>query len=357
MPSDARTSRALDALAAYRDRYRSAVSAAHDQMAGYLAAHRARSYGRAQTVATELGRFAAGRIDAERFSALFADAHVLTTETSERVERLVGVLAELLAEGDALFTCDVPRAADMHEFVDRAIAQAGRVFGAVLAFQAVKTGTYRPERHDAGVLAFPFERWNHSERLLALPLVVEVDGADLNAEALVEYLDGGVAIILVVRGACSPAPLVRVITPGVLVVQTTDVAELRVIADRDVPAIAALVPPESARFVHDPRGGGSLRSRLQITSLPSERPKHPLGSRSAWQQREELAQLLELAQLRELEPAAAPVSAVDSAPSVLAGPSVSGVAPHDAGAVDRLASWLLAGAGLSTSVQAGGGDR
>lgn len=357
MPSDARTSRALDALAAHRGRYRSAVSAAHDQMAGYLAAHRARSYGRAQTVATELGRFAAGRIDAERFGALFTEPQVLTTETTECVERLVGVLAELLAEGDALFTCNVPPGADMHEFVDRAIAQAGRVFGAVLAFQAVRTGTYRRERHDAGVLGFPFARWNRSERLLAFPLIIEVDGADLNAEALTEYLDGRVAIVIVVRGACSPAPLVRLVTPGTLVVQTTDVAELRVVADCDAPAIAALVPSESARFVHDPRAGRSLRSRLQIACMPLDRPKHPLGARSTSQQQEELAQLLELAQLRELEPAGAAVSASATVPSGSAGASVSGVAPQDAGAVDRLTSWLLAEAGLGAAAPATGGTQ
>ena len=156
MPSDARLPRALDALAEHRARYRSAVAAAHDQMAGYLAAHRARTHGHAQTAAKELGRFAAGRIDAERFGALFTESHALTVDTTERVERLVGVLAELLAEGDALFTCEVPPGGDVRAAVDGTIAQAGRVFGVVLAFQALKTGTYRPERHDAGVLAFPF---------------------------------------------------------------------------------------------------------------------------------------------------------------------------------------------------------
>lgn len=357
MPSDARTTRALDALAAHRARYRSAVSAAHDQMAGYLAAHRARSQGQAQAVAKELGRFAAGRIDAERFGALFTDAHVLTTETAEHVERLVGVLAELLAEGDALFTCEVPPGGDMRSFVDGAIAQAGRVFGTVLAFQAVKTGTYRPARHDEGVLAFPFARWNRSERLLALPLIVEVDGADLNAEALTEYLDGRIAIVIVVRGVCSPAPLVRVVTPGVLVLQASDVTELRALADCDTPAIAALVPPEAARFIHDPRVGRSLHSRLQIASIPSESPKSALGGRSAWQLSEELAQLRALAQLRELEASAPAVTVPDSAPSGPVGTSASGVEPRDDGAVDRLTSWLLAGAGLATAANGAGGER
>jgi len=356
MPSDARTSRALDALAAHRARYRSAVSAAQDQMAGYLAAHRARTHGRGQTIAKELGRFAAGRIDTERFGAVFTEPHVLSADTTERVERLVGVLAALLAEGDALFTCEVAPGSDVREAVDRAIAQAGRVFGAVLAFQALKTGTYRPERHDAGVLAFPFAQWNRSERLLSLPLVVEVDGADLRADAFTDYLDGRVAIVIVVRGACSPAPLVRLVTPGTLVVQASDVAELRLLADLDGPALAALVPTDAARFVHDPRAGDTLHARLRVVAIPSEPPRHPLGARSAWQHAEELAQLRELAHLRELQPIAT-ATAPDSAIAVAAAASASAPDERSDRDVDRLTSWLLAEAGLAATTPAGGNEQ
>jgi hypothetical protein len=348
MPSDPRTPHALEALAEPRGRYRSAVAAAQDQMAGYLAAHRARTHGRAQTVARELGRFAAGRIDAERFGALFTEPHTLTADTTERVERLVGVLAELLAEGDALFTCEVAPGGDVREAVDRAIAQAGRVFGVVLAFQALKTRTYRPERHDAGVLAFPFAQWNRSERLLSLPLVVEVDGADLRADAFTEYLDGRVAIVVVVRGACAPAPLVRLVTPGMLVVQASDVAELRLVANHDGPAIVALVPPEAARFVHDPHAGPTLQTRLRVAAIPSELPRTALGAQSAWQQREELAQLREL---QSLVPAFAP----DSATGVTAAASAPAPVPNSDRDVDRLTSWLLAEAGLGAAAPAAGG--
>jgi hypothetical protein len=352
MPSDARTPHALDALAEHRARYRSAVAAAHDQMAGYLAAHRARTHGHAQTAARELGRFAAGRIDAERFGALFTESHALTVDTTERVERLVGVLSELLAEGDALFTCEVAPGGDMREAVDRAIAQAGRVFGAVLAFQALKTGTYRAARHDAGVLAFPFAQWNRSERLLSLPLVVEVDGADLRADACSDYLDGRVAIVVVVRGACSPAPLVRLVTPGMFVIQAADVAELRLVANHDGPAIVALVPPDAARFVHDPRAGQTLHARLRVAAIPSEPPRHPLGGRSVWQQREELVQLRSLVELREIQPVAVTTSA--AAAVVATAASGPGLVPASDGDVDRLTSWLLAEAGLGAATPAAG---
>jgi hypothetical protein len=354
MPSDARTAHVLDALAEHRARYRSAAAAAHDQMAGYLAAHRARTHGRAQTAAKELGRFAAGRIDAERFGTLFSEPHALPADTTERIERLIGALAALLAEGDALFVCDVAPGGDVREAVDRAIAQVGRVFGIVLAFQALKTGTYRPERHDAGVLAFPFAQWNRSERLLSLPLVVEVDGADLRADAFTDYLDGRVAIVIVVRGACAPAPLVRLVTPGMLVVQASAPAELRLLADHDGPAIAALVPTEAARFVHDPRAGQSLEERLRVTAIPSEPPRHPLGARSVWQQREELAQLGALAQLTQLQSMATP-TASNAATGVTAAASAPLPGERSGHDIDRLTTWLLTEAGFGAADAAAGG--
>ena len=344
MPSDARTRRALDALAEQRTRYRSAVSAAHDQMAGYLVAHRARTQGQAQVAAKELGRFAAGRIDAERFGALFANTHTLSAEITERVERLVGVLAELLAEGDELFTCDTPPGGDLRDNIERTIANVGRVFGAVLAFQALKTGVYRPERHDTDVAAFPFARWNRSERVLGLPLVVEVDGADVRAEALAEYLDGRVTIVLVIRGSSSPVPLVRLITPGTFVIQATDVAELAPLSICGGPAIAALVSDEAARFVADPRAAGSMQPWLRVTHVPTVLPTQPLGSRSVWQQLEELGQLktLERAATIAAEPATTPLVAVQAA-------------PLDEPSVERLAGWLLAEAGLDATLGAAGG--
>ena len=348
MPSDARTARALEALARHRSQYRSAVAAAHDQMAGYLAAHRARTHGFAQVVAKELGRFAAGRIDTERFGALFADAHSLSGETAERVERLVGVLAELLAAGDELFVCEVPPGGDLRAQVDRALAQAGRVFGVVLAFRALKTGVYRPERHDEDVAAFPFARWNRSERLLGIPLVVELDGADVRAETLADYVDGRVAIVLVIRGASTPAPLARLITPGTLVVQTTDVAELALLSTSDTPAIAALVPDGAARFVHDPRPERLTPTRLRVTSLPLEAPRQPLGARSVWQQAEELAQLRTLQQLEAIAPAQPP--AVTATPTS----APREAAPVEGAAVDQLAGWLLAEAGFGAPATGGG---
>jgi hypothetical protein len=354
MPSDARTAGALEALAGHRSQFRSAVSAAHDQMAGYLAAHRARTHGHAQVVARELGQFAAGRIDTERFGALFADAHFLTPENAERIERLVGLLAELLAEQDELFTCDVPPGGNLHSDVERAIAQAGRVFAAVLAFQAIKNGTYRAERHDEDVRGFPFSKWNRSERLLGFPLVVEVDGADAHAEGLADYIDGRMAIVLVIRGSSTPAPLVRLISPGTFVLQTNDVAELGALAHCDAPVVAALVGPNATRFIHDPRAARSAQARLRVTYVPLDPPRQPLGARSVWQQTEELAQLRTLEQLGRPE---AVLASPNVLPAAVDTPSKTAGAPLDDRDVDRLAGWLLAEAGLAASAAANGAAR
>lgn len=353
MPSDARTAGALDALADHRTRFRSAISAAHDQMAGYLAAHRARTHGHAQIVARELGHFAAGRIDAERFGELFADAHFLTAENAERIERLVGVLAELLAEGKELFTCEVPKGGDLHAEVERAIAQAGRVFAAVLTFQAIKTGSYRADRHDDDVRAFPFAKWNRSERLLGFPLLVEVDGADAHAEGLSDYLDGRMMIVLVIRGSSTPAPLVRLITPGAFVMQASDVADLSVLSTYDGPAVAALVPPNATRFIHDPRAVRAMQARLRVTYVPLDPPHQPLGARSVWQQTEELAQL------RTLEQLGRPEAVLATPPELPASGTVAKPTggPLDERDIDRLAGWLLAEAGVAAPAAANGAAR
>jgi hypothetical protein len=357
MPSDVRTPRVLEALAEARDRYRSAVSTAHDQMAGYLATHRARTHGHAQVVARDLGKFAVGRIDAERFGALFSETRSLASEVVERVERLVGVLAELLAEGDELFIADVPPGGNLRDTVERAVAHAGRAFGAVSAFQALKNGEYRPERHDPAVLSLPFARWNRRERVLAPPLVVEVDGADVRAEALSEYMDGRMAIALVVRGAASPAPLARLIAPGTFVVQTTEPDDLRTVIACDCPVVVALVTRESATFTHDPRAGRSLQVRLRVTSTPSDAPRNTLGWRSAWQQHEELAHLQLLAGVSdEHEPARAARTAAERDQPALT-PDARSPSP-DAQAVDRLTNWLLAESGLAAGEPIGvGGTR
>lgn len=324
MPSDPRTVFALSAVAEPCARFRVAVENARDQMRAYLATHRTHSDDRASNVMRELGSFALGRIDTNRFASVFSAVGNVGYEVVARIERCIAVLDDVLARGDDLFVVDVPRGSNVSAAVDAAFALAGRAFGAVLAFQAAKTGSYRDEQHDRLLESFPFGRWNRSERLIAPPLVIEIDGADFSGGHLTPFIDGSVRIIAVIRGASSPAPLAHLITPGVLVLQSVSADPLSTLAEFDGPAVGALVSNAAAAFVHDPRRGASLRDRLRIDSF-SEPPTHSIGPCSVWQQREELAHLNLLAK----------------------------IAAEENAQVDTLASWLLQASGLGTAQPAG----
>ncbi|HEX6058534.1 MAG TPA: hypothetical protein VFZ11_05900 [Gemmatimonadaceae bacterium] len=325
-PADGRIRRALEALSPQAERYRAAVGRARDAMREHLASRRAQSDGGAARAALELGRFADGRVDSGRFAALFTGAQILEADAAERIGRCASVLDDLLERGDALFVHDLPSGGDVRRTIDAALADAGRLFGAVLAFQALRGGAYRAEEHEAGLGAFPYGRWNRGERLLAPPLVIAVDGADLDAASAAGVLDGGARLVFVVRGASTPAPLLRLVTPGTLVLQAADAEALVALRDFDGPAVAALLPDGAARFAHDPRAGRTLAERLVVSHLPDAAPRRAIGGRSTWQQREELAQLAELSRLG----------------------AIARDAPADS-SVDALASWLVAQTGLGAA--------
>ncbi|AHG92620.1 hypothetical protein J421_5085 (plasmid) [Gemmatirosa kalamazoonensis] len=292
MPSDDQIAVALAATAVPRERFRAAVVAAAEQIDAYLDAHRAAD---AETPAlAALGAFARGRVDAARFAALFDTAPALAPESSFALRRAGDVLRTLHAAGDAAFAVDVPPGGDLHAAVQRAVTSLGRAYAAGRVFRAVRAGVYRAETHAPPLDGLPFARWNAAARDLAPPLVIEVDDADLRAVSLAELLDGQMKLVLVVRGASAGAPLVRLITPGVLVMQTANANDLATVASFDGPAVAALVPESAARFVHDPTAGGTLAERLAVHALPAAAPATGSGDRSAWQLREELAQLAAL---------------------------------------------------------------
>ena len=381
MPSDSmppvagdRIAAALQALAEPRARYDAALAGALERMREYVAAHRPEARAASEAAATELGRFAGGRIDVDRFAALFEE-RALSPDVVALIERAAGVIAELQSYGDALFVAHVPTGGDLRRVVAGALAEAGRAFGAALAFQAARTGVRRTEWHERLLAGAPFTYWNRTERLLAPPLVVDVDGGDLNAEALAEFLDGALKVVLVVRGEASPAPLARLVTPGTFVVQATEPSALGRFAASGAPGIAALLPASCAQFSHDPAAGPTLGERLTISHLPTAAARGSTGSRSAQQQREELAQLTLLAEVADLarlhasapgSSAAAPganapagggaVTAgassganvpVGGAPRAVPAARTNGTVAGDAGTVDALATWLLAQAGLA----------
>lgn len=317
------------ALARSREAFRSALAATVEQVRGFLSAERARGSA-GDGAAAELGGFAAGRIDPARFDALFSRSRSVDAATLERIEAVHAELSALSQSGDALLEAEVPAGGTLRDSVAAVLAGVGRVFAAARAFEALRGGRFREAEHGDGL---PYERWSRAERLLAPPVAVRVPGRGLRAEALAEFLDGAQKIVLDVRGDCPLAPLVRLVTPGVFVLQTADGTGLDRFAQWAGPGVAALVPEGSARFAHDPAGGPRPFERTTIGFLPEARAG---AGRSASEQAEERRQLEALA-ARPPEPAAAPA------------PAAAPLAVPAGDPADRLAAWLLSHAELGES--------
>lgn len=320
--------RALRALEPRIAAYHAAVAGAVDELRAILARERTAPEGSAHRFAGELGAFAAGRIDVHRFAALFAGDASLESAALDRIEAAAETLSEVLEWGVELHLVDVQPGGDLRSAVRSALAVAGRAFAAARAAEAARGGRYRAEEHDVFVHGFPFSRWNRAERLSSPPLVVEVDGGDVQAGALAEILDGSMKVILVVRGEAPPAPLVRLITPGTWVAQLGSAEALETLSalvTDDAPAIVAICPEGCARFVHQPRAG------LRVEHLPAEAPRRPVGSFGVFQQAEELRQLAALAT------GGAALEAVTRTPANGNGHG----APAPATPADKLAAWLL----------------
>lgn len=340
MPSerDDRVRLALDALASPVQRYRTAVAATVEQVSRQLEAQRASADGRVAQLAAELGPLAAGRVDVEGLASFIGRSEAVEPGALEAMEAALGTLRDLLARGEELFVVRVDGGGRLAEAVAAAFAEAGRAFGAARVVELAKSGSYRAEEHQGWLAGFPFDAWSRAERRLAPPLVIEVDGRDLRAAGLAEFLDGAVKLVLVVRGEASPAALVRLITPGTFVLQTVDGSGLDRLAAAEGPGVAALVPEGAARFLHDPAAGREPWERLRVDFLPDSPPRRALGGMSAAQQAEELAQLRALV--------ATPAAGVTAAG---VGPGAVGAAapPAPADPVDKLAAWLLRQADLS----------
>ncbi len=322
----------LDQLSSSRDAYHAALRLAAEQVRGYLSACREGSDGLAGRAATELGEFGRGRVDPEKFATFFLARTTPPARSVRAVERALQVLEELDSCGDDLFVHAVEPGGDLRAIVEDAFASAGRAFGAARIVDLVRTGRYEPRDHDRLLDRLPFRTWNRAERRLAPPLVIEVDGSDLFASSLGEYLDGTAKMFLLVREPSAPAPLARLITPGTFVMQTTAVADLSPAVETIRPAIAAVMPEGSATFIHDPAAGKQVWERLEVTHRPDREPKRALGGLSASQQAEDLKLLDVLS-----EKATAPVT-IGAAMGEETQKTESEAAPDP---VDRLASWLL----------------
>jgi hypothetical protein len=340
MPSDKttdeRASHALVVLAKAREDYHSALVATSEELRSLLEAGSASAESRAERTAAELGSFAVGRIDIERFASFEETGEPVAVTEAPRLESAARTLRSLLEQGPDLYHIRVEPGSDLRDAVSSGLGRAGRAFGAARTVELSRSGRYDEAAHGGWMDSFPPTLWNRRERQLAPPLVVEVDGSDLRPGGLAEFMDGEQKIVLVVQGPAPPAALARLITPGLVVVQTEEPADLAAVAEADGPAIAALVPADACRFVHLPAIDGG-RGRLTVQHMPTEEPKRPLGGISAFQQAEGLRHLQALAAGWGLS---TPEAAVPS------GDGASAPAPSTS-AADTLAAWILRQANIS----------
>jgi hypothetical protein len=331
MPSDARLVPVLTAMARPIADFRAIIQGAIAQAVAFLAEQAAGSDERARRAGVELGAFAAGRIDPARFAAVFPAVPPAGLTAIAALTRALATLRAMADRGDSAFLVHLPAGGRLGARVGDALAQIGQALGAVLLADAVRGGRYEAARHDPLLHPAEFLSWTRAERRYAPPLIVSLDGADLHVGALSDYADGRTTIVLVVRGPAAPAPLARCITPGTLVLQTTDASGLDRVAGFDGPAVAALMPEGAAVFFHDPAAGREPWQRLTVRTL-GEVPHRGIGGMSPWQMAEDRTLLGDLART----PFAIPVSG---------GPATPAVGADDA--VDRIAAWLLGGSGLA----------
>ena len=177
MPSDPRVATALTALAAPVAAFRGALTVALGRAAALMAPEGA------DRVQAELGEFARGRLDRGAFAALAARSPMDSVARS-RIERAMAVLRAVSSADDSAFVVDVPRGGDVPREVALALGRLGCGFGAIRAFDLARQGGVNIAPQDDLVDAWPFDYWTRSERQLAPPLVVTVDGADFHASPL-----------------------------------------------------------------------------------------------------------------------------------------------------------------------------
>ncbi len=336
MPSDERVGTVLELFRRQHDAFRAAVGNTVDQVRTYLGGHATQNGGRVQRVAAELGAFAQDRIDVDRFASVIADQQTVDPVACETMEHALTTLTSLTALGSDLFVVDLEPGADLGYRTGKALEEIGRAFGAARVFELSRMGQYRNSAHARSLGSFPFARWNRTERRLTPPLVVLLTGSDLHAGRVAEFLDGCQKLVLVVRGECAPAPLVRLITPRTFVMQCANAADVKRLASWEGPGIAAVVPDNAALFVHDPDAGHRACDRIVIERRPDTPPRAPVGGLSVRQQIEELEQLDALAEPPEPAPRGEVPVSQSSAPAV---------PPSDP--VDKLAAWLLSHADLT----------
>lgn len=337
MPSDTSLIEAASGvLAASFETFRSTVVSSAEELRGMLSDTRDDPGERAERLAAELGPFAESRIRVEELVAVLGNGDAPASGSAPVITRALEVLEAVAATDgpEAPFVVEVPEGGDLRDVVRDALTHAGRVFGAGRAADLARTGRFLDGEHQELFEGLPPRRWTARERRVAPPLVVRVRKDDLRPAGVADFLEGAQKIVLLVEGSpAPPAALVRLISPGVMVVQARSVDGLAPLADFAGPAVAAVFDAEGpAAFVHDPRRGGLPWERIEleeeVEALWRRRAETPARKTTArWTQ--DLEYLIELA---------TPPTGADEAPGEGAAQEPS--APSTG--ADRLAAWLIA---------------
>lgn len=346
--STASARRLLDRQA---EAHRSALTEALEEARGALRSLRSSGNGRAGRVAQELGGLAGGPLDPERFAVLLEREPGMDPEHLEIFEKAVSILEWATDESARVAEVSVGEAETLAQAVERVLRQRGQAFGAVRVLALLRSGEFRTGEHASLLEGVPFREWRTVERHVAPPLIVITPGHFLDTlPALAPVLDGGVKILLLAEGPTPPAPLARLIAPGILVAQAHEPGALERIAEFPGPAVAALVPDSCAAFVHDPgteAADGGDAPVFRILSLPDSTPRSWIGGMSPGQQTRDL----ELLRAWSRAPNGTPGSDV-AAPEGAS--KKEGVKERDPTTepAERLASWLLSQAELDESSDA-----
>jgi hypothetical protein len=306
--------------------FKARIAAEIGRAEAFLADNRSSDEQKAELTGVTLGEFAGGRIDASRFQSLLASNSRADPATVDRVVEAAAILRDATGRLDEMTKLACPPGAHVRNVVADALGEIGRVFGAARVIELARTERYLEASHGRYLLGLPFAQWSRAERSVTPWMRVIVRGEDLHATSLVEFLDGGLHLVLKVDGACPPAPLARLASPGVWVGQVPGHPGLAGFKTFEGPAVAAFVPEGAALFTHDPRRGKRSWERFEVEHLPRA-PRGALGGISAAQMGEDLA-LLE---------------ALSMTPTV----REDGAAAEPTDPADQLASWLLHEAGLT----------
>jgi hypothetical protein len=330
-------------LSSAGEAFRASLASALEEARSGLARLQASGNGRPARVAEELGAMALGPLDAERFAALLDPADTVDPRHLRRYQEAVNVLQSAVAGASRLEEVEAPPRESLRDVVDQALERRGRAFGAVRTLALLRSGGFREDEHSHLLEGLPFRQWRSLERDLSPPLIVHVDGSALETVAgLAEFLDGSQKIVLFVREPSPPAPLVRLLASGAMVLQTNQEEELAALEGFEGPAIAARMPDTAARFEYRPDSPGEGGDNLTVHHLPDTSPRAWIGGMSPRQQQSDL-HLLQAWERRLQAPSRPPASGASDAgtdPGEVPTPNA------ESDPAERLAAWLLSQAEL-----------